>query len=209
MKKYQLIEAVGNRCGGGSYSADVMEKYRPGVIRLVLGNVFDDLITRVYQNSSSPSKSDLDAYSKFYSISALSTADATGQKYFEIPTTTKKLLQLPNNHAIRQIWTVESTPRKCLYRDMGQRNVYLQMEVGTYLTNPRYEVIGKNIYLDSNIGSVTSLTAYLVVPFSEYQDDEDLPAPLENNETIIQQAYQIMMNMPPEDKITDDNLEQE
>ena len=209
MKKYQLIEAVGNRCGGGSYSADVMEKYRPGVIRLVLGNVFDDLITRVYQNSSSPSKSDLDAYSKFYSISALSTADATGQKYFEIPTTTKKLLQLPNNNAIRQIWTVETTPRKCLYRDMGQRNVYLQMEVGTYLTNPRYEVIGKNIYLDSNIGSVTSLTAYLVVPFSEYQDDEDLPAPLENNETIIQQAYQIMMNMPPEDKITDDNLEQE
>ena len=209
MKKYQLIEAVGNRCGGGSYSADVMEKYRPGVIRLVLGNVFDDLITRVYQNSSSPSKSDLDAYSKFYSISALSTADATGQKYFEIPTTTKKLLQLPNNNAIRQIWTVESTPRKCLYRDMGQRNVYLQMEVGTYLTNPRYEVIGKNIYLDSNIGSVTSLTAYLVVPFAEYQDDEDLPAPLENNETIIQQAYQIMMNMPPEDKITDDNLEQE
>ena len=209
MKKYQLIEAVGNRCGGGSYSADVMEKYRPGVIRLVLGNVFDDLITRVYQNSSSPSKSDLDAYSKFYSISALSTADATGQKYFEIPTTTKKLLQLPNNNAIRQIWTVETTPRKCLYRDMGQRNVYLQMEVGTYLTNPRYEVIGKNIYLDSNIGSVTSLTAYLVVPFAEYQDDEDLPAPLENNETIIQQAYQIMMNMPPEDKITDDNLEQE
>lgn len=209
MKKYQLIEMVGIRCGGGSYTADVMEKYRPGVIRLVLGDLFDGLITTVFQNSASPSKSDLDAYAKFYSITSLNAADSTGQRYFEIPTTTKKLLQLPNNHAIRQIWTVETNPRKCLYRDMGQGNVYLQMEAGTYLTNPRYEVIGKNIYLDSNIGSVTSLTAYLVVPFAEYQDDEDLPAPLENNETVIQQAYQIMMNMPPEDKITDDNLEQE
>lgn len=208
MKKYQLIELVGNRLGGGSYSADVREKYRPGVISLVVGELFDDLITRVFQNSENPSKSDLDAYTKFYSITSMNAADATGMKYVEIPTTTKKLLQLPNNHAIRQIWTVETTPRKCLYRDLGQRNVYLQLEVGTYLTNPRYEVLGKNIYFDSNIGSVTALTMYLVVPFAEYEDTEDLPAPLENNETIVQQAYQIMLNMPPEDKIEDDNLEQ-
>lgn len=209
MKKYQLIEAVGNRCGGGSYSADVMEKYRPGVIRLVLGNLFDDLVTRVYQNSVSPSKSDLDAYTKHYEITSINNADATGMKYVEIPTTTKKLLQLPNNSAIRQIWTTESTPRKCLYRDIAQSNVYLQLEVATYLSNPRYEVMGERIYFDSNIGTATGFRMYLVVPFSEFADDDDLPAPLENNETIIQQAYQIMMNMPPEDKITDDNLEQE
>lgn len=208
MKKYQLIEAVGNRCGGGSYTADVMEKYRPGVIRLVLGNVFDDLITRVYQNSISPSKSDLDAYSKLYTISSISAADGTGKKYVEIPTTTKKLLQLPNNAAIRQILTTESTPRKCLYRDMAMSYVYGQLEVDSYLTVPRYDVMGKNIYFDSKIGSATGLKIWLVVPFSEYEDSEDLPAPLENNETVIQQAYQIMMNMPQEDKIIDDNLVQ-
>jgi len=209
MKKYQLIELVQNRLGGGSASADVKTKYRSGVISLVLGNLFDDLITRVFQNSENPSKSDLDAYTKLYSITSISAADATGKKFVEIPMITKKLLQLPNNNAIRQIWTTESTPRKCLYRDMGMGSVYSQLEANTYLTNPRYEVIGKNIYFDANIGTATGLTMYLVVPFTEYADDEDLPAPLENNETIIQQAYQIMLNIPPEDKIEDDNLEQE
>jgi hypothetical protein len=220
MKKYQYRELILNRLGGGSVTADVIEKYRPGVIDYWIGIAFDDMVVRVFQNSTNPSLSDLDAYTKLYRvagtiISLIHAADFTGKKYLQIPTISKRLLQIPNNKAIRQIWTVEpytspaTAPRKCLYREIGMDAVYNQLEVNTYLpTIPRYEIMGENIYFDGKIGEAMGALIYMVVPYSEFEDTDDLPSPLENNDTILEFVFQKMMSMKPEDKIMDDNLVQ-
>jgi hypothetical protein len=212
MKKNQLIERVLNKLGGGSVTADVLQKYRRGVVRLVVGDVFDDMMVRVFQNSDMPGKSDLDAYTKHYRVQPIQPADVTGKKFIEIPTITKRLLQIPNNKAIRHIWTIEAVPRKCLYRDLGAEAVNSQLEVSSYLTNPRYEVVGGKIYFNSQINAspeVAGVDMDIIVPFSEWGDEEDLPAPLENNNTIIEEAFRILSQMPPEDRITDDQLQQD
>lgn len=207
MNKLQMIEAVQNKLGGGRATEEIKAQYRSGVIKMHLGIAFNDLIVRVYQNSINGSISDLDAYTKVYPIPSIHTSDLyVGKKYIEIPTTTKKLLQLPNNNAIRHIWTTEDPPRECLYRELGMETVYNQLEASAYLTNPRYEVIGDNIYFDSRIGNAVFLVAYLIVPFEEFTDEEDLPAPLENNNTIIEEVYMKMLNTPPEDTIMDDKV---
>jgi hypothetical protein len=208
MKKYQYPELIQNRLGGGSASADVKEKYRAGVIQYWVGMAFDDMIVRIFQNSVNPSQSDLDLYTKPFPITSINAADSTGKKYVTIPTTQKALLQIPNNKAIRHIWTIATTPVECLYRDMGMSSVYNMLEADDYLTNPRFEIMGKNIYFDDKIGTTTGVTVYMVVPYSEFDDMEDLPAPLENNSAIMDFVFEKMMNMKPEDKITDDNLVQ-
>ncbi len=209
MKKYQYPELIQNRLGGGSATADVKERYRAGVIQYWVGMAFDDMIVRIFQNSVNPSQSDLDLYTKLYPVTSINSADGTGKKYVQIPTVQKALLQIPNNKAIRHIWTTETTPRECLYREMGMSSVYGLLEVDTYLTNPRYEIMGKNIYFDSKIGLATGVNIYMIVPYSEFDDMDDLPAPLENNPTIMDFVFEKMINMKPEDKIIDDNLQQE
>jgi hypothetical protein len=87
--------------------------------------------------------------------------------------------------------------------------VYNQLEVNTYLpTSPRYEIMGENIYFDGKIGEAMGALIYMVVPYSEFEDTDDLPSPLENNDTILEFVFQKMMSMKPEDKIMDDNLVQ-
>lgn len=220
MNKIQYRELILNRLGGGSVTADVIEKYRPGVIDYWIGIAFDDLIVRIFQNSTNANISDLDAYTKLYRqsgaiIPIFQDADFTGMVYIQIPTVRKKLLQIPNNKAIRRIYTVEPltspvTPsRKCLYREIGMEDVYNQLEVNTYLsTLPRYMIMGENIYFDSKIGSARGVIIYMIVSYSEFEDTDELPSPLENNDTILEFVYEKMMNMKPEDKITDDNLVQ-
>jgi hypothetical protein len=208
MTKGQLIESILIELGGGSASADVRERYRSGVIKLHAGVAFDDLIVRVFQNSENPSLSNLDAYCKFFGNVTLRTSDETGRIYVEIPTIVKKLLQIPHNKAIRRMMTVESVPRKCLYRDHGMSDVYNQLEVNTYLNQPRWDIIGSRIYFNSMIGNAFAVDILMLVPFSEWSDTEDLPAPLENNPIISEYVVGKMRNMPPEDKIIDDNLQQ-
>jgi hypothetical protein len=215
MNKLQYIELIQNKLGGGSVTDDVRAKYRDGIVKRHLGIAFDDMMLRIYQNSVNSSLSDLDSYSKLYTIIAFEPADATDEKYVPVPNTRGKLFQIPNNKAIRKIWTIEAvttpvTPsRKCIYQEIGMDDVYSQLEVSSYLDNPRYRVMGGNIYLDSNIGTATGVKVWMVVPFDEWDDEEELPAPLENNQALIETVYQSLLNMPPEDKIQDDNLEQE
>lgn len=211
MNKLELIEFIQNKLGGGSANADIKTKYRDGIVRHHLGIVFDDLIVRVFQNSINTSLSDLDAYCKPYPVIALQPADITWKKYVVVPNVSGKLLQIPNNKAIRKIWTIEAvTPpvipsRKCLYRDIGMDDVYSQLEVNAYLTVPRYDVMGGNIYFDDKIGTATGVIIWMLVSFKDWTDYESLPAPLENNVSLIEEVYQRVLNQPPEDKIIDDN----
>lgn len=208
MNKYQLAELIQNRLGGGSATADVKEKYRAEVIQYWIGVAFDDMLVRIFQNSDNASKSDLDLYTKCWIFESINAAnDNVGKKYITIPSV--GFLQIPNNKAIRQVWTIESIPKQCLYRDLGGDQVFGQLEVSTYISNPRYNVIGNKIYFDSNIGNVSGIKLYLISPYSDFSYTEDLPAPLENNDTILQYVFDRMINMKPEDKINDDNLVQE
>jgi len=216
MNKLQWIELIQNKLGGGSVTADIKEKYRDGVVKIHLGIAFNDLVLRVYQNSLNQSISDLDAYCKIYSKGLSPDIDAnTGMKYILISTitTSGKLLQIPNNKAIRRIIATElhgATPTICLYRDWGMSDVYGDLEVNGYLTNPRYSVLGNYLYFDGNADllDLVIFKILMLVPFSEWDDTEELPAPLENNATIIEEVCQRLLNMPPEDKIMDDNTVQ-
>lgn len=213
MNKLQWIEIIQNKLGGGSVTADIKEKYRDGVVRIHCGIAFDELILRVFQNSINASVSDLDAYSKPFSVGVPTNLDGdTGMLVLPINTITKasKLLQIPNNKAIRRIIATElhgGNPTLCFYRDWGMSDVYANLEVTTYLSNPRYSVMGNNIYLSIPISliNLVMLRILMIVPFSEWDDTEELPAPLENNVTIIEEVCQRLLNMPPEDKIIDDN----
>jgi hypothetical protein len=203
----QLIELCQNKLGGGSATADIKKRYRPGIVDLYLAIAFNDLLVKVFNEDKDPNHSNLDSYVKIYSPCVINAADATGKKYIDIPTTsTTKLLQIPNNFAIRDIYTFYTTSRapvRCLYRPNGADNIYSQLEVNTYLEAPRYELTGEKIYFSSHISNVATVRVHMVVPWSEFDWDEFVPFPLQTEMAIFDGVVNRIREDVKKDKIID------
>lgn len=207
MEKRQLIELVQKYLGGGSAPPDVRKKYSKGVLDLHVGMVFNDYLVRIFQNTGDINN--LNSYSKWYLNCSISADSVISKTYINIPSVnTSKILQLPNDLAIREVY-LNSTPKvKCNYRPNGADPVYSQLEVNTYLSAPSYSLIGQRIYFGKTTGATTTATVLMAAPWIEYATDEDVPVPFENDQSLFDIIIQRLRQQPPEDKMIDENLNQ-
>src|SRR4030066_1463028 len=152
MTKDQWIYLVQNFLGGGSAPSDIRKRYRKGIVSAYIGMVFNEAISLLYQSTKNIDS--LNSYVKVYGTCAISTDSTLSLKYIEIPTTSAdKIMQIPNNMAVREVYLNTSTKTKCIYRPMGAGDVYSGLEVNTYIAEPRWDLLGDRIYFSSHIAS--------------------------------------------------------
>lgn len=212
MTKNGWIYLVQNWLGGGSAPNDIKAKYRSGIVSEYIGMAFNEALTQIYLNTHDLDS--LNSYVKVYSSCAISNDAGLSKKYISVPcTNTKKILQIPDNKAIRTVLIDTSPKTLCLYRKMDADQVYADQIVNSYLAAPRWDLLGERIYFSSHkdvtpYDVVTTATVKMVVPWSEFSSSEDIPMPFESNNAIFSTVVDKLRTMPPEDKIIDQNVVQ-
>jgi hypothetical protein len=212
MTKDGWIYLVQNFLGGGSAPTDIRKKYRKGIVSEYLGMSFNEAIVQLY--NSTKNYDDLDSYCKVYSALTIKNDAVLGKKYIDIPSTsTKKILQISDNKAIRTVLIDTSPKTVCLYRKMDADQIYGSLEVNSYLTQPRWDRLGEKIYFSSHkdvapYATVTTATVKMIVPWSEFSSNEDIIMPFETNNAIFDSVVNKLRSMSPEDKIIDQNVTQ-
>jgi hypothetical protein len=213
MTKDGWIYLVQNFLGGGSAPTDIRKKYRKGIVSEYLGMSFNETIVQLF--NSTKNLDDLDSYCKVYSSLTINNDAVLGKKYIDVPlTSTKKILQLPDNKSIRTVLLdTPTTKTVCLYRKMDADQVYSSLEVNTYLAQPRWDVLGERIYFSSHkdvapYATVTTATVKMIVPWSEFSLSDYVEMPFETNNAIFDSVVNKLRSMSPEDKIIDQNVTQ-
>lgn len=206
MTKEQYIEFIQRWLGGGDAPADIVAKYDYKLVEKYVESVFEKMIINLYNSDESPSKSSLNSYIKAYPTQAITTDSDTGEKIAAIPAS--KLLPIPINDAIRHVGPADEPGTKYWYREINSIDVWSELEVTTTNDDVRYYVQGSNIVFDENIGSETEVLIKLVVPFSEYDDDEVIYMPLGSEVDMLSMIVELIRQKPPKDTKPDGNTEQ-
>ena len=212
MTKDGWVYLVQNFLGGGSAPSDIRKKYRKGIVSEYVGMSFNEAIVQIYL--STHDLDSLNSYVKVYATCAIVTDTVWAKKYIAIPTTSSsKILQIPDNKAIRSVWLNTTTKTRCMYRKMDADQVYSALEVNTYLAEPRWDLLGEGIYFSSHAGVspydvVTTATVKQIVPWSEFASDEDIQMPFESNNALFDSVVNKLRSMSPQDKIIDQNVVQ-
>jgi len=212
MTKDGWIYLVQNWLGGGSAPADVKATYRKGIVSEYLGMVFNEAIVQIYINTHDLDS--LNSYCKVYAAKTINNDTELSKKYVSIPcTSTTRILQIPDNKAIRAVF-IDTTPKtRCIYRKMDADQVYSDQIVNTYMAEPRWDLLGEKIYFSSHkdvapYAVATTATIKMIVPWSEFSASENIPMPFESNDAIFNAVTNKLRSMPPEDKIIDQNVVQ-
>jgi hypothetical protein len=214
MTKEQTIELVQTYLGGGYAPSDVKKKYRKGILSEYIGIIFDEMLINVFIADTDPNKSSLNSYVKTYWTNTILTDAASGRFYCLIPyVSSAKLLQIPNNKAIKYVGTDEE---RFIYRELDSEDTWSELEVNTMLTIPRWYLEGERIYLSDHIDENTykegeplafvDLVIKAIVPYSEYDNDEDLPAPWGKDSLLFVSVIDLLRRQPPEEEIIDNNV---
>ncbi len=209
-EKRQIIEATQRYLGGGNAPPDIRKKYPYDIVSIYVGMAYGLYINEIYKSDTDPNKVFLDSLTKAYPAVAVSNDTTRGERYSLIPTS--KLFPLPNNHSIRHIGPVDDQTTKFIPRANNTSWVFSQLEVNTMLTSVRYYVEDGKIFYSSHIEDIDpipeTLLMKLVVPFTEYASDEEVPLPWGGDIRIFDLVVQLLRQTPPPDEINDANTTQ-
>lgn len=204
--KKQYIELMQRYLSGGEVPVDVRKKYHEVIIDHYVGMAFAELVVDVYMaNPFADKRSDLDTLTRAYTGNTIEPDSERGDYYVEIPVTSSKILQIPNNMAIRAVFPDGSPDERYYRREMTSNHVYSKLDVSTHITTPRWYVEGDKIRLSSKEDTVNDVTMQIVVQWEEYDDDDYVPMPLSRDMSILMKVVSLLREKPPSDKIIDAN----
>jgi hypothetical protein len=93
---------------------------------------------------------------------------------------------------------------KFWYSDNNTDDVYSELEVGTIIARTRYYVENNKVYYRNYDHNITGLLFKLVVPFSEFDDEDNIAIPAQQNAQVFNMIVNLLRQKPPE-KHTNDN----
>jgi hypothetical protein len=206
MEKRQFIELTSRFLSGNTAPADVRRRYHPQIVEKYIEMAYDELIAGVYAADPDPNKATLDSYLKSYSDVAI-TEDTTRSEYYSlIPTS--KLVQLPDNSAIRLISPMGEQGTPYIYRKNNSKRIFTDLEVNSYLNRTKFYVEGGRVWYNAIYGTETTVFMKLIVPFSEFDDNEQVPLPLGKDSPIFDKIISRLQELPPNDMTIDSNAKQ-
>ncbi len=215
MRKIELVEMVQDWLSGGDAPADVRGKYHPQIIEKYIEAAYNDLIYQVATASMNPKEkqvdwSQLDAFAQiFRNITVDDDADR-GLKYSVLPFPPVKL---PEEVGIRLISPEDDPSNPFAHVDNNSQSIFATLDVGIIDTVPSYsveKVTGNEyrVYYDVNIGSTTEVTMLLILPFSQFDDYDEVLMPAGKDLSIIDTIVERLREKPQEDTINDNIVNQ-
>lgn len=201
---------VQDRLSGGDTTADVKGRYHPEMIAKNLEAAYNDLIFQTAAAALDPKEksvnfSQLDAFAQIFRDITVDDDVDRSVKYSVLPFAPVKL---PEELGIRLISPEDDPSNPFAHVDNNSQAIFGSLDVGTIDTVPTYsmEKVSGNeyrVYYDDNIGSTTEVTMLLILPFSYYDDFDDLPMPAGQDLAIIDAVVERLVSKPQEDIIND------
>jgi hypothetical protein len=202
LTKEKFVALVVDYLAGGTCPADLMGKYHPLVIEEYLSLVYGEILYQVNANAIDYRDfGQLDSYVKAYKDVAVLYDAERDEHYSILPAS---VVQFPKNRGIRSISPLQDQRAKFWYSDNNTDDVYSELEVGKIIDRTRYYVENNRVYYRNYDHNITSLLFKLVVPFSEFSDEDNIAIPAQQNAQVFNMIVNLLRQKVAE-KNTNDN----
>lgn len=185
MTKAEFTELTQRFLSGGDCPSDVCGRYHSLVIEKYIEMAYGDILMQL------PS-SQLDAYVKAYNNITVSFDSARDEYYSELPST---IISLPMGRGIRLISPQQEQKLKFIYTANNSDSVYDELEVRTVLNKRTFYIENTKVYY-RNINGVDKVLMKLVVPFSAFDDDDNIAIPSTKHLQIFAAIVQLLRQQP-------------
>lgn len=194
MTKAEFVELTVKYLGGGDCPADIMGKYHPLTVEKYIEMAYGDILTQL-------PPSQLDAYVKAYNNVPVLKDTERDEYYSELPSAP---ITLNLGRGIRLISPQQEQKSKFIYTTNNSDSVYDELEVRTVLNRKTFYIENTRVYY-RNIGSISSVLMKLVVPFSAFDDDDEIPIPSTKHLQIFAAIVQLLRQQPPTKQSNNNN----
>lgn len=209
MRKIELIEMVLDNLSGGDAVADVRGRYHPQMISKFIEAAYNDLIYQVATSALNPKEKQvdffqLDAFAKIHRDIVVSDDADRSLKYSVLPFAPVKL---PEELGIRMICPEDDPTNPFAHVDNNSQAVFAALDVGAVDDVPTWslEKMAGNeyrVYYPDDVVT-TEVTMLLILPFSQYDDYDEVPMPAGKDLSIVDTVVERLREKPQEDIISD------
>lgn len=200
MTKEQAVEITIDYLAGGSCPADLRGKYHPEIVSKYWEMVYGEILYQINANAIDYRDfGQLDSYVKAYKNVAVLYDAERDEHYSLLPAS---VVQLPKNRGIRSISPMQDQKVKFWYSDNNTDDVYSELEVGKIINRVRYYVENNKVYYRNYDHNFTGLLFKLIVPFSEFADEDNIAIPAQQNMQVFNMIVSLLRQAPPEKQST-------
>lgn len=195
--KEVFIEQVRQGIIAGDATAEKKDYLHPDVL-----NVFiSDAITDVYWAIFKQNPTELDFYGRNFNSVVIKCDTISNTYYCDLP---KPVIQFPNGEGVRQVGELRGR-LKFSRTDLNKGSLMgdmligkMKKDVGFILTNNRIEFVDFDEYV-----GVNEVFLNIVIPFSEYEDEDWISLPAGKELDIINMVKGIIIQRLSDDKQND------
>lgn len=208
MTKRAWTELIIFNVSGGATPADLDSRYHPLVIGEMFGVVYADMIGQIAQQATKAKDwSQFDAYLKAYKNVPVLIDEDRNEYYSLIPAT---IIELPANRGIRLISPMQDQRNKFNYIDSDSESMWGELESGNIPDGTQYyREGGKAYYRNFSQDYITpGLLFKLMVPLSEFGDEEEIGLPSTRMTDIFDKIKDMLQRRAPEDVANDNSSKQ-
>ena len=198
MQKDKIIELVRQSVFGGSATSDRLHQADPRRIELDITAAFNTVFFQIFKKEPS----NLDRYSKQYKNVDVSYDSTTALYYSTLPA---PIIQFPvTGDGIRRINTMQGVDITFVPVNQQDTELMYGLEFDEIDDVIGYYLNGSTVYYYNHDDTITSVKMDLVVPFTEWDMNEDVPVPSGKDLEIINIVRE-MYNLKPIDRLNNQN----
>lgn len=200
MTKEQFTALAISYLAGGTAPSDIRGHYHPQIIEKYIELAYGEILYGVNANAIDYRDfGQLDSYVKAYKNVAVQYDAERDEHYSLLPAS---VVQLPKNRGIRSISPSQDQRQKFWYSDNNTDDVYSELEVGKIINRVRYYVENNKVYYRNYDHNFTGLLFKLIVPFSEFADEDNIAIPAQQNMQVFNMIVSLLRQTPPEKQST-------
>lgn len=198
MTKKEFIDLAKRRLASGNLSPDHEGSYNDREIELA----FEIGISRLIFESGK--SQELDHYSKTYKNVAVLHDDDLDMYYSVLP---EIIVQIKGNRGIRHVSPMKD--QSFNYTIMTQQNmrVFRRLDSGKIAPRPAVFYDSGRLYYERHDADITKLLMRLVIPFSKFNDDDEVKIPSGMDDLMVQYVLQTLSGQIQEDQLSDNRRE--
>jgi hypothetical protein len=202
MLKSQWLDLTVDWLAGGACPADLRGRYDKRIIEKYLEIVYSDIIYNTHRNAVQYSDySQFDAYVKAYNDVPVLYDKPRNEYYCEMPA---PCIELPKNRGVRLVAPMKAQRYRFIPTENNNADVRDALGTQSIVGYISFYREGGRVYFRNFNTDYEKLLFKLLVPFSEFDDDDPIGIPAISSSQVFASIVQLMLQRPPE-KNTNDN----
>lgn len=193
MTKEEFIEYAQKIVSKSDVTDEVKEVLHPAIIEQALDLSFRDVIDQLYrrEKTSKGGFTGFDSYTKpFYDVEV--KKDSTrNESYLDVPMT-EMIIQLPGNRGVVSIHPMNDRLDKLVLRPMSGTSVFDRLGNNVVSSRKMAYLENNKVYFISPVGDCKKYMFKLLVPFSSFEDSDEIVFPYDSNSLIIQNLIKVI-----------------